>query len=274
LTGEIQQSLVVRNPLSEETSHLRTLLAPNLLQAVARNQAVGSKDVSIFEIGKVYKWSPDHEINEYRSASAVMVGSQWANAWNLNKEALVVDFYLIKGAIESLLGRLDIKNIAFTPVEHPLLHLTRAARVDVDGTEIGIIGEVAPKIVEKLDIRGRPCLFEINVDKLMPLVPLAIGYEQLSRFPAVYRHLAIVMARNVPYVDIKQSILTSGDAIVEGVELLDVYTGSQVGENEQSLTLSIVFRSNERTLTDEEVNGVMDKIKAQLSSAFGAAFRG
>jgi phenylalanyl-tRNA synthetase beta chain len=274
VTGMEKEAISVRTPLSEDASTLRTMLAPNLLNVISRNQAVGIKDVSIFEIGKVYRWFADGTVNEFRSAAAAMVGNQWANSWNLSKEALAADFFFAKGALESFLARLDIRDVAFVPVEHPLLHPTRAARVQAGETEIGILGEVAPELLDSLDIRGRTYIFELNVDQLMPLVLEAAPYESLPRFPALYRHLAVVVNRDVAYADIKRTILEAGGEIVAGVDLLDVYTGPHVGDDEHSLTLSIVFRSRQRTLTDEEVTGVLGSIKTTLSSAYGASFRG
>ncbi|MBI2842088.1 MAG: phenylalanine--tRNA ligase subunit beta [Armatimonadetes bacterium] len=274
ITGLKDQSLAVRNPLSEDASELRAMLAPNLLQVIVRNQAVGIRDIAVFEIGKVYRRSPEGEICEFRSASAAVVGSQWASAWNFNKESLAADFYLVKGALESLLDRLDMKEVSFDTLDHPLLHPTRAARVMAAGGEIGILGEVSPEVRERLDIRGRPCIFEVDVEKLMPLVPESVGYEALPRFPALYRHLAVVLSHDVPYADVRRAVFESGGAIVEDIDLLDVYTGPQVGEDERSLTLSIVFRSKDRTLTDEEMSEILDSIKSRLASEFGAKFRG
>jgi len=274
ITGMGDQVLLLRNPLSEEISRLRTMLAPNLLQVIARNQAAGAKHIAVFEIGKVYRQRQKGEIGEFRSAAGAMIGSQWASAWNLSKEAMEADFYLAKGALESLLRNLGIADPGFAPVEHPLLHPTRAARVAVAGVEIGLLGEASPEVRERLDIRGRPCLFEIDLDRLTGLVPGAASYKPLPRFPALYRHLAIVVGRDASYADVRQAIIELGGAIVEAVDLLDVYTGPQVGGGERNLALSLVFRSPERTLTDEEVNGVLDSIRDTLASAFGARFRG
>jgi phenylalanyl-tRNA synthetase beta chain len=264
LSGLGEKIIPLKNPLSEDVSRMRPSLAPNLLQVIARNQAVGEKDISIFEGG----------IHEFRSAAGAMVGTQWGSAWSLPKESLAADFYLLKGALLSVFARIGITNVVLEPAEHALLHPTRSAKVLVDGKEVGVIGEVSPEARETLDLRGRPCVFEFDVEKLMGLVPVTVGYKQLPRFPALYRHLAVVLSRDVPYARVEQSISESGGEIVQGVELLDVYTGSQVGENEKSLTLSLVFRSPERTLTDEEVNGVLESVKTELASAFGASFRG
>ena len=274
-TGLEAESLAVRNPLSEETSKLRTMLAPGLLQVTARNQAVGVRDLGIFEIGKVYRQSAAGGIEEFRSAAAVTVGSQWASAWNLSKEALAADYYLAKGALESVLVRLGAGAVSFKPARHALLHPTRSALVGVAGGEVGILGELSPGVRQRLDLRGRVCLFELDVDQLMRLLPrVGLRYEPLPRFPAVYRHLAVVVDRSVPYADIRRTVLDSGGEIAEDVDLVDVYTGPQVGENERSLTVSIVFRSVERTLTDEEIGEVLDRVKTKLEAAFGAKFRG
>lgn len=274
LTGMADEAICVRTPLSEDASTLRTMIAPNLLNVIARNQAVGVKDISIFEIGKVYRWFSDGTVNEFRSAAAAMVGNQWASSWNLNKEALATDFFLAKGALESLLGSLNIKDVSFESTEHPLLHPTRAAKIEVGGAELGIFGEVAPDVLDTTSIRGRTYIYELNVDQLMKLMPETIRYEALPRFPAIHRHLAAVIKQGVAYADIKRTISDAGGEIVVGVELLDVYTGPHVGEDEQSLTLSVVFRSRERTLTDEEVSKVLETIKTSLSSSYGANFRG
>jgi len=155
-----------------------------------------------------------------------------------------------------------------------MLHPTRAARIVVNGTELGVLGEVSSEVLDKLDIRGRVYVFEIDVDRLMILTPEAVGYKPLPRFPAVYRHLAVVVKQEVPYAEVKRLVVESGGEIIEDVELLDVYTGTQIKEDERNLTLSIIFRSSERTLTDEEVAGVLEAIKASLVKEFGVTFRG
>lgn len=274
ITGLADQTIAVRNPLSEDASKLRTMLAPNLLQIVARNRAVGQRDLSLFEIGKVYRWSPEGEVHEFHSVAAAMVGSQWQNAWNLSRDALTADFYFAKGALESILSRLDIGNFSFAPLIHPLLHNTRAAAVRIGDVEIGIIGEIAPEVQTAIDINTRAYMFELNVDALMSLVPEGVRYKTLQRFPALYRHLAVVVKRDVPYSEIKRSVLESGSTIIEDVELLEEFTGAQLGRDERSLTLSIVFRSLERTLTDEEVGSVLESIRLSLTSKFEARFRG
>jgi len=274
ISGLLEESLAIRNPLSEDTSRLRTALAPNLLHVISRNRSVGQKDISIFEIGKVYHWLEVGAPTEHRSLAVAMTGSQWSCAWNLDKDALNADFYLAKGALERIFDCLHVSGVVFEPIQHPMLHPTRAARIVVNGTELGVLGEVSSEVLDKLDIRGRVYVFEIDVDRLMILTPEAVGYKPLPRFPAVYRHLAVVVKQEVPYAEVKRLVVESGGEIIEDVELLDVYTGTQIKEDERNLTLSIIFRSSERTLTDEEVAGVLEAIKASLVKEFGVTFRG
>lgn len=270
-----ENAIFVRNPLSWETSGMRTMLAPNLLKVIVRNQAAGIRDMGIFEIGKIYSWKEQGKsINERLSVSGAMIGSQWGSSWNLNKEALAVDFYLIKGAVESVFNGLKISGVEFSPAEHPMFHPTRTARITAGDVSLGIIGEVSPEVVKELDIKGRPYVFEMDIERLMSLVPDEVIYRHIPRFPALYRHLSSVVKRDVPYAELERVIRDAGGDIVEDVHLLDVYVGPQVGEDEQSMTFSIVFRSKERTLTDEEINGVLDDIKVSMSSKIGAQFRG
>lgn len=269
-----ENAIPVRNPLSWETSGMRTMLAPNLLKVIVRNQAAGVRDMSIYEVGKIYSWKEQGKsINERLSVSGAMIGSQWRSAWNLNKDALAADFYLIKGAVESIFDGLKISDVEFKPAEHPMLHPTRTAKITAGDIDLGIIGEVSPDVVNELDIKGRPYVFEMEVERLMSLVPDEVIYRHIPRFPALYRHLATVVKRDMPYVELERIIKGAGGDIVEDVHLLDVYVGTQVGEDEQSLTFSIVFRSKERTLTDEEINGVLDDIKGSLVSKIGVQFR-
>ncbi|MEN6521187.1 MAG: phenylalanine--tRNA ligase subunit beta [Armatimonadota bacterium] len=270
-----EDSIFVRNQLSWETAGMRTMIAPNLLRVIVRNQATGIRDMSVYEIGKVYRWlEKDKTVTEWLSVAGAMVGNQWSSAWNLNKEAMAADFYLIKGVVENIFDRLKISDVKFERTEHPMLHPTRAAKITAGNVEIGIIGEVAPEVVNELDIKGHPYIFELSVELLKSLVPEKIIYEHLPKFPALYRHLAAVVNRDVPYGDIRRAVFEAGGAILEDMSLLDVYVGPHVSEDEQSLTLSIVFRSKERTLKDEEINAVLENIKDNLASKFKAVFRG
>ena len=158
-------------------------------------------------------------------------------------------------------------------MKNPLLHPTRSARIMADGREIGVIGEAAPEVVEAMDIRGRAYIYELDFNALMQCAPKVMGYRELPRYPALDRHIAVVVGDKVEFDDLRRMIGEIGGQIVEQIELLDIYRGDQLESDQSSLTVSMVFRSRERTLTDEEVNEVLGEIKSALTLQFGASYR-
>ncbi len=273
LAGRGRERITLRNPLSEEADSMRVMLIPNLLQVLQRNQAAGTPSLSVFEIGKVYFRTEDGGYSEKLSCAGAMVGDLWADHWSKPQEALEVDFYTCKGTLQSLLVEMGVRDIVFTETSDALLHPTRAAKVMVGGREIGILGEASPKVRDALDVRGRACAFEIDFEALLDCVPEKSIYSEIARYPATDRHLSVAVSRDVKYESLDKIVRKSGGELVEDVVLLDVYTGEQVGENRQSLTLSVVFRSKEKTLTDEEVNVALSGIREALSRNIGASFR-
>lgn len=273
LAGRFEERVEIRNPLSEELDTMRVALVPNLLQVLQRNQAFGTQDLSVFEVGKVYFKACDGTIGEKLSVGGAMVGNLWESAWALPEKALEVDFFLCKGVVEALVAELGIGGARFVESDHALLHPTRAAKLVVAGREVGVLGEASPEAREELDVNGRPCVFELDFGALLELAPEVRVYREVPRYPALYRHLAIVVSDEVRYDSLVRTVTEAGGAMVEQVDLLDEYRGEQIGANRRSLTLSVVFRSPEKTLTDEEVNEVLAKMKEAVSLEAGASFR-
>ncbi|MCE5314938.1 MAG: phenylalanine--tRNA ligase subunit beta [Armatimonadota bacterium] len=263
----------VRNPLSEELDGMRTMLAPNLLQVIGRNQSYGMNDVSVFEVGKVYFQNSDGVPGERLAVAGALVGNMWRSGWSLPEEALQVDFFTCKAVVENLLDALGIKGATYTAGQHPLMHATRTAKVFVGDKEVGILGETAPSVRGLLDLRGRPCVFELDFQALMALAPEVIKYKEPGRYPALHRHIAVVVSDSVEYARLDALVREAGGELVEDVNLLDIYKGEQVGDGRRSVTISVVFRSREKTLTDDEVNFVLANIKEVLKSKLEASFR-
>ncbi len=273
VAGRCDQRIVLRNPLTEDLDSMRVTLVPNLLQVIARNQAFGTTELSVFEIGKVYFCTGGGGLDEKLSVSGVMIGRLWKSAWSLPAGTLEVDFFLCKGAVESLLEGLGIGGVSFVETKDPLLHPTRAAKVLIGGREAGMLGEIAPDVAEALDVRGRPYAFELDFAALMEASPKAPRYEGVPRYPALSRHLAAVVADDIRYSDLVGVIEKSGGETVEKVELLDIYKGEHIPVDKRSLTLSITFRASDRTLIDDEVNAALAAIREALKSQAGASFR-
>jgi len=273
LAGLSEQVVRLRNPLSEDLDSMRVALIPNLLGVIERNQSFGTTDINVFEVGKVYLKGSDGELREPLRVAGAMAGSAWRSAWNLPENALSTDFYLCKGLIESLLDALGITGAEYSKITHPLLHPTRAAKLTVAGRQIGVFGEIAPDIRESMDLRERPCVYELDFEALMESTPRVLKYHHLPRYPALHRHLSVVVSNGTEYAELLSVIEESGRGYVESITLLDVYSGEQIGEGRNSMTVSIVFRSTSKTLTDEEVNEVLDKVKNALVQRLEARFR-
>ncbi|MDO8684368.1 MAG: phenylalanine--tRNA ligase subunit beta [Armatimonadota bacterium] len=272
--GADGHALSIRNPLREDLSRLRTMLIPNLLEVLSRNAAFGARDLSVFEIGRVYHRAEDGSIAQDRSVAGAMIGSQWASAWNLDKSTLSADFYLCKGIVESLLDSLDIRGCEFAPAKSPLLHPTRAAVVKSAGVELGLLGEISPNLRESFEMRGRAYVFELDFEALKSLAVDKKIYRPLARYPAIYRDLSIVVETGAPYAKVKDLVAKTGGELIESVELGEVYAGPPLDPGQKSFLLSIAFRSAERTLTDQMVNDQLARIKDGLVEKLSAAIRG
>lgn len=272
LIGREDTAVVIRNPLVEDLNSMRAMIAPNLLQVIERNQAFGTPDVSVFEIGKVY-FNENGKIGEKLAVGGAIVGSFWNNGWGLPLKVFEADFFTCKGMVESLLDALCITNREFIASEDPILHPTRAAKIIANNVETGIIGEVAPSVRDAMGVRGRPIIFELDFDALMAASPKTITYQEPPRYPAMQRHIAAVVSDSVPFAKLAELVKGAGEGLIEEVDLLDVYKGEQIGKDMSSLTLGMVFRSREKTLTDDEVNAVIEKVRDTLTHNAGATFR-
>ena len=270
--GAVDSAVRLRNPLSEDLSFLRPNLTSCLLSVISRNHAYGLRDLAVFEVGRAYLKADDGEFVEPRRVAMAMSGDQWASAWGLDRDTLRADFFLCKGVVEYLLNRLGIAGCEFIRVSAPHLHPGRAAEIVKDGIRIGILGEVHSALRDTLDLRERVIVFELDTAALRALATEIHSYKPAPRYPAVSRHLAVVVHRDVEYRAILAAVERSGE-LVEEVELMDVYCGPQLPEDRTSLTLGISFRSALGTLTDEQVAAALDAIKEAMRREIGADFR-
>lgn len=273
LAGRGDLMIRLHNPLTEDIDSMRAMLTPNLLGVIERNQAYGCGDICIFEIGKIYFRTPEGGYDEKLMIAGAMAGNMWRSAWSRPVEALESDFFLCKGVVESLLDALGITDVEFVSAADPVLHPTRSANVLVGGVRVGIIGEASPAFAEAFDLKGRAQVYELDFGALMRCAPEVLKYKALPKYPALHRHIAVVVSDDVKYERLESIIRESGKGFIESIELLDVYKGEQIGPRKASLTISMVFRSREKTLTDEEVNSVLDRVKKILADDLNASIR-
>jgi len=260
--------LYVMNPMTEEQSCLRTTLRAGLLAALAANRRFEEGGIRLFELGRIYLRRDINLPEEPDMLTGVLAGARYDKAWNTSDD--VVDFYDAKGVVEGLLTRLGIK-VSFIESNDETLATGKQAAVLVNGNPVGVLGEVHPKVLAAFELTEPAYLFELNITSLLPYTAAPVIYQVVPRFPAVPRDIAIVLDANVPHEKVRDVIVNF--PLVSQVNLFDVYSGKQVPEGKKSLAYSIVFLSPDHTLTDDEVNGVMERIVARLNKEFGATLR-
>ncbi|MFZ5649363.1 MAG: phenylalanine--tRNA ligase subunit beta [Bacillota bacterium] len=262
----------LQNPLSEEQSVMRTMMLPGLLEVLQRNASRRTTDLAVFELGKIFLPSNTGPLPEEKPvlAAAAMGGSP--SGWNSQSQPY--DFYYIKGVLEALLERAGVKGCNLErETGHSLFHPGRSARVTAGETLLGVIGELHPDVLENYDLPKRAVAMEVDFGALTHLAGKPRKYRPLPRFPGIERDLALVVPQDIAAGDIARVVRKHGGQYLQEIKLFDVYRGGQVKEGSQSLAFSLKFQAEDRTLTDQEVNGVVSAVAEALSGQFGAGLR-
>lgn len=253
-------------PLSEDKNTLRHSLTVALHKIYKYNKARSNKDVSIFEIGKAFQ-KQNEEYSETKKLSALMSGEYF-----IGMEKKKVDFYVIKGIAEEILDYLGyigrysfVKDLNKLPEE---MHPGQSAVISVNNDIVGLIGKIHPS-VEKEDV----FILEIDLDKLLAKKVGKMKYKEISKFPNIKKDLAVVVDKNITAQEIGINIKKFAGSLLENYEVFDVYTGEGVAENKKSVAFSLTFGKQDRTLTDEEINAVMEKIVEGLEKKLQAELR-
>lgn len=270
-----RRALRVRNPMAGWQERLRTLVLPCLLQVVSRNITRGNEDLALFEVGRVFLPFGEGELpEERRHVCALMTGSLWRGRWNIPPEAASADFYALKGALEQFLERMGVKEVNFESVEFPMLHPTRAAKVIVEGEEVGWLGEVHPKVLENFEIPRPVWAFEVDLEKVAEIAIKVSRYRPIPKFPAAKRDLSFLLPEGVLSDRLLSVIINAGGDTLELAEIFDLYRGPQVPEGKKSVAVSLFFRSTERTLSDEEVEEKVRRLVEAVERELGGKLRG
>ncbi|HKF81976.1 MAG TPA: phenylalanine--tRNA ligase subunit beta [Solirubrobacterales bacterium] len=266
--------VLLANPLSEEQSAMRTTLLGSLLDIAARNAARGVSDLALFESARVYLQEGTPEFAGDRAApfaephrfAGIVVGVFGERSWRGGGE--VADFFALKAVLEAL-GRHFGIELEFGPVEEPFLHPGRSAAVSVDGVPAGWLGEVHPLVCRTWDLEAAVA-FELDAAPLVAAASLGEeSYEDVTTFPAAYQDLAVVVPADTPASKVRAAVQAAGGELLSAAEVFDLYEGEQVGADRKSLALNLEFRAPDRTLTDEEVTGLREAIKAKLGEIGG-----
>jgi len=264
--------LKLANPLTTEREYLRRSLLGSLLETLRDNFRFLDR-VAVFEVGRVYWPRMDREVpDEPRRLGLALGGPRDERAWIADRALL--DFYDLKGAVETVLDRLAIADAVFEPVQAPSFHPGRTARLLVKGRPAGLLGQVHPLVCERFDLPAAPVwVAELDLEVLLGSMGEARRVRPISRFPSVAQDLALILDEDIPASRVRATILEAGGELLADAVLFDLYRGDQLGAGKKSLAYSLTYRAMDRTLTDAEVSQMQERIVQALEDQLGAALR-
>lgn len=265
--GNERNFVKILNPLGEETSVMRTLLTPNMLEVLSRNYSRNIEEVKVFEIGNTFF----ADLNNYKGLpkeqDAMSIGLYGGDA----------DFFMLKGMIEELFKVLGLKDIEFVEEsEYGTYHPGRCARIRKEGADclyLGIMGEVHPDVSEKYGIGTRVYTAELMFDLIVELADIEKIYRPLPKYPSTSRDIALIVSEGILAGQMESIIRDKGGRILESVQLFDVYRGEQVEQGKKSVAFKLTYRDPDKTLTDKEVAQVHDKVLQALEEKLSAVLR-
>ncbi len=275
--GSLKEDAVfLKNPLSEEMKVLRTSLLPSLLQTYLYNKNRKTADQRLFELSHLFFKDPDEKetgIREIQHLAALFSGGVSSLHWKGKPKE--VDFYFAKGVVEMLVRELTTVYLAYEPLKnHRLFHPARSAVLKLGVREVGYLGEVHPYIRKQLlDTQEPVVLFELNLDALRKYERSGIRYKSPSKFPAVELDLAFTMDLSIASNLFVDSIRHAGGSLLSDIAIFDVYQGEHIPAGKKSVAFRLSFQSTERTLNDDEVVQLKDKIISTVKDKFSADLR-
>jgi len=270
--SKYRRTVRLRNPLNEEQTEMRTLLYPSLLDVLARNYQRRNTDAALFETGRVYRPRDSALLPEERLRLAAALMGRTPAGWRKRPEPL--DFFFLKGVMENLAREIGLGPLVFTAEQNePSFHPGRTARLRAGETDLGIIGELHPEVLEAYDLPPGVVAAEIDLNLVLAMDKKTPAFVPLPRFPGVERDLALVIGKDIPALEVTALIRRAGGELLRELHLFDVYEGRQIREGFRNLGFSLLFRADDRTLTDEEVGPHLNEIVRVLEDAYGAQLR-
>ncbi|MCL1950969.1 MAG: phenylalanine--tRNA ligase subunit beta [Turicibacter sp.] len=267
-----KNTVTLAMPMSEERSQLRQSLIPQLLETISYNNARTVADVAIFETGNIYNEAEGQYFEEAKIAGAV-TGNLSTSRWQGKTEK--ADFYTAKGYVDAMLQKLGFTATyqAVAAADYPDFHPGRSAVVSVEGRAIGVVGQIHPEIQKLMDLNDT-FVFEISQAALVEIGRSGTNYQPIPKHPGMGRDIALVVDANVQAGDLIQTIQQAATSLLNHVEVFDIYAGIGVEDGKKSVALSLYYLNREKTLTDEEVQPVHQKVLSALEAKHEAVLRG
>ncbi len=259
-----------RTPAGPDLSVLRPTLIAGVASAALYNLYRGILDISLFEIGRVFR-RLDQGYREEKHVAVFLCGRKEPVSWHVGEKGPHFGFFDAKGLVNALLETLGIR-AAFLPRSDSRMHPGRAADVRVHEQPLGYVGQIHPQLADRLDLPAGSLIGEFDVDALMSAAAATGRFSPPPRFPAVRRDIAFEVPKSVPYAEVERVVRERAGEVLEDVRLFDVYEGKGISEGSHSLALALTLRRADGTLTDEGANDVRERVLAGLE-ALGARRR-
>ena len=267
---EQDQMIMLKNPLSSENDTMRTSLIPGLLKTAALNLSKGQKPLKLFEVGSVYFANSNKNRTEKAVLSAIVLGPYELTPWKPRGKEY--DFYDLKGTLETLAEHLHLK-LETSPGSKSFLMPGKSVRVHVNGIELGYLAQVDPEQKLVHEIGQNVYALELDLGALENAISSSIQFQKIAKFPETYRDISILVDRQVTSEQVAGLILKTGAPLIQKVELYDHFEGKKIQADKKSLTFALSFQSAERTLSDEEVTPLFERIIKTLESELSASLR-
>ena len=258
----LRNAMRIQNPLGEDTSIMRTIALPSMLDILSRNNAYHNKNVMLYELAKVYLPVDGEALPQ--EPKMLLLGTYGDN----------VNFFTLKGQLEAVFQGLRIRKASYQAVsDNPSFHPGRCAKVTIDGVDVGFIGQVHPLVAKNYDMDLDVYCAEINFSKLFDLQLPDVTYTPLPKYPTISRDLSLICDESITVAQIEDVISSSAGKLLRDVKLFDIYRGTGVPEGKKSMAFSLSLRADDRTLTDADSEAVVTKVLSALQDTLGATLR-
>ncbi|MBQ3504219.1 MAG: phenylalanine--tRNA ligase subunit beta, partial [Oscillospiraceae bacterium] len=258
----LRNALRIQNPLGEDTSIMRTIALPSMLEILSRNYAYHNKSVKLYELAKIYLPTEGQALPQ--EPKMLLLGIYGANA----------NFFTLKGELEAVFAGLRSKKTSYAAVkDNPSYHPGRCASVCVDGEVVGVMGQVHPAVAANYGIDTEVYCAEISFTKLLQHLLPDATYTPLPKYPTVTRDLALVCDEEITVAQAEETITAAAGKLLRGVKLFDIYRGTGVPEGKKSMAFSLELRADDRTLTDTDSEAVVSKVLSALKEKLNAILR-
>ena len=258
----LRNAMKIQNPLGEDTSIMRTVALPSMLEILSRNNAYHNKAAKLYEVAKVYLPQAGEKLPQ--EPKMLILGTYGSGE----------TFFTLKGELEGIFRALRMKKTEYTAEKNnPSYHPGRCARIAVDGEEIGVMGQVHPLVAKNYGIDAEVYCAELNFTKMLSLMLPDPTYVPLPKYPAVSRDLALVCDEEITVAQAEKIIADAAGKLLRDVKLFDIYRGVGVPAGKKSMAFSLELRADDRTLTDADSEAVTDKILEALAKKLNATLR-